>query len=248
MTLPLDLPTSSKFDIMYAVQHPLNKLELLRKRPDTLNQVKGTVFSVPGFSAKDGFKICYYNNELICLVKKNLHGFNREAFDEAIADIRQSINFEGHRIAKLYEKQPFKRLIGLSHIHHYRMAKREMESVIRDVLKLKASDTISYKTPTSVASGLSKKMLQKVEQMPLPIAVLRNHKIDGHIYLQLPMRGHSNRCLPVVIVSSINEKVLETIRIMVTQHQWVAQEDTEFWLRQLNTLVTSINSLEAVNE
>lgn len=248
MSLPFDLATSTTFNIMSVIQHPLNPLDLLRERPNTLSPLKGSVYTAPGFDHKDGFKFYTYGNEIHCMVRAKLNGFDRPAFDKAVKAIRDSINAEYGRVDATYNNQPFKRLIGLSYIHHYRMAKREMESYIRSVLGLNDNETISYKTPTSVASSITKPMLTKVEQLPIPVAVIRNHKIDGHIYLQLPMRGFTNnQCIPVAVVSELNKKTIASIQTMVSDRKWGVKEDADYWLTQLDNVVKSIEHLETSN-
>lgn len=247
MSLPFDLPTSVTFNSLHLLSSPLCPVNQFETRPPTLSQIKGAVYTAPGLQLPNGYKIYLSGGELLCLVNKNLKGFDRSKFVFDIQSIRNAIEWEMNRVLSTYKAQPFKRLIGLSHLHHYRMVKSEMQAYIRSVLGLEAEATISYHTPTTIAQSLSPTMLKRVEQLPIPVAVIRNHKIDGCIYLALEMRGHLKTHIPVAVVSELNTKTIGAIKAVVQQRKAIAEGDGEYWESQVNNIVTSINALEAIH-
>lgn len=245
MSLPFNLATSTKYNNFHISEHPLTPVERIDALPQGAKLWKGSIYVMPGLTAKHGFKFYQCNGGLVCLVARRLQGFNSAEFDEACKRIQQGINYEHHRVDSTYNHQPFKRLIGLSQLHAYRTDKRETTKYIRECVGLEEHETVSFLTPSAAASTVkSVKLIDELSKLPIPVAVIRNHHIDGHIYLSLGRRGFNNCRVPVALVSGITKESLASIKEMVNLNRQQAEETREYWIERLNTIAVTMTIIK----
>lgn len=245
MSLPFNLATSTTYNPYHISEQMLVPVERIDELPQCASLWKGSIYIMPGLTAPNGFKFYQCYGTLVCLVARRLQGFNSAEFDKACERIRQSINWEHNRVDGTYKHQPFKRLIGLSQLHAYRTDKRETTKYIRECIGLEEHETVSFLTPSAAASTVkSVRLIDELSKLPIPVAVIRNHHIDGHIYLSLGRRGFNNCRVPVALVSGINKESLASIREMVNQNRQQAEEAREYWIERLNTIAVTMSIIK----
>tara|TARA_Y100001956_G_scaffold11440_4_gene10396 strand:+ start:5739 stop:6494 length:756 start_codon:yes stop_codon:yes gene_type:complete len=236
MSLPFDLATSKTFNSHYIFQSISTPVKLILEMPKTAKHIRGPIYRVPGMPAK-GFSLVYYKDEIRCFIGARFNAIDNKAFDEAIERVRKAVKFEMHQVAATYANKKFKRLVGLSQLHAYRANKQEAEGHIRECLNLADDEAVSFLTPTSAADTITKaSVLKSLGTLPLPIAVIRNHEIDGHIYLQLKASPNSDMFYPVAVVSKITPKVLAGIRAMVSVRKSESKMSEAYWLERLDII------------
>tara|TARA_Y100001956_G_C4087043_1_gene171169 strand:- start:79 stop:771 length:693 start_codon:yes stop_codon:yes gene_type:complete len=211
-------------------------VKLLLEMPKSAKHIRGPIYRVPGMPAK-GFSLVYYKDEIRCFVGARFNGADNKEFDSAIEKVRKAVKFEMSQVSDTYTNKKFKRLIGMSQLHAYRANKREAENHLRTCLGLEADIAISFYTPTAAAATVtSEKVLKSLGTLPLPVAVIRNHNIDGHVYLQLKASPNMDTFYPVAVVSKITSKVLAGIRAMVNERKALSEMSEAYWLERLDII------------
>ncbi len=245
MSLPFNIATSTKYNNYHISENPLTPCERIDSLPQGAKLWKGSIYIMPGLTAVHGFKFYQCDGWLVCLVARRLQGFNSVEFDKACERIRQGINYEHHRVDATYKPQPFKRLVGLSQLHAYRTDKRETTRYIRERLGLESHETVSFLTPTAAAETVkSVSLIKELSTLPIPVAVIRNHHISGHIYLSLGRRGFNNCRIPVAIVSGINKESLASIKEAVNQNRQQVEDTREYWIERLNMIAVTMSIIK----